>query len=177
MNESFEILCKKYDLAEEVQTEFLNFFEKEIVKVFYKKSEELTVKSTKSTKKSTKSVEKETSSEDLCKGKKSNGDHCTFKGKENGYCGRHNPDKSSKTSKSKSPEIKKKVGKNECHAIIIKTGKQCVQPGTEVPGSSKYHYCKRHSAKWMDFEKDSEIVIEDKEEEKEDEDEESLIEE
>jgi hypothetical protein len=157
MNETFEKLCKKHSLSEHAKVEFRNLFEKEIVKVFNRKSMEVGKESTTKEsiiKKITAKVKTTTSSDGICVGKKADGKPCTFKAKENGYCGRHNPDKSSSPKTAAKPRVKKNA--NECHATIPKTGKKCIQPGTIKPEGSDFHYCKRHSEKWVEFEPEQE---------------------
>lgn len=170
MNESFEKFCKKYSLTDQAKIDFKNLVEKEIVNVFYKKSFDDSKsdlnpinKGDKVTKKSI--VKSKVSSEDTCKGKKANGENCTFKAKNNGYCGRHDPDKPSKApgSNSSKPRVKKE-SKRDCHAVIVKTGKQCIQPGTEKPDKADFFYCKRHAADWVEYENDhTEKLCSDKE--------------
>lgn len=75
---------------------------------------------------------------------------CTSPAKDNGYCGRHNPNKTKTTTKSSS-----NTDVVKCHAIIKKTGKQCLLNGTVKPENSEFNYCKRHSEKWSEFEKPS----------------------
>lgn len=156
MNETFEKLCKKHELTDHAKVEFRNLFEKEIIKVFNRKSNELILK-----KAETKTGSK-TSSDGICSGKKADGTSCTFKAKENGYCGRHDPDKPSSTKAAAKPRVKKEY-KHDCHATIAKTGKNCIQIGTIKPEGADFYYCKRHSEKWIDFEPelvDSELVSE-----------------
>lgn len=149
MNETLKNLCSKYSLSDEATSEFNFLFEKEIIKVFNNMSLEIDNKTHIKNKVSS-------SNDNICAGKKNDGNSCTFKSKENGYCARHNPDKTSdkKTSPSK-PRVKKD-SKKECHAIIKKTGKQCIQTATIKPDGSDFYYCKRHSEKWTDFENDVE---------------------
>jgi hypothetical protein len=169
MNQAFEQLCEKYELSEEIQTDFKNLFESEIIKVFYKMSMKEDVKDVKDVKKTavkstaTKTKSKSSDSE-ICAGKKANGEDCTFKAKENGYCGRHDPDKSS-TSKSSSAKEKPKTKKSahECNAIIPKTKKPCSQPGTVKPEDAEFYYCKRHSENWTNFEQEPETKLVDSE--------------
>jgi hypothetical protein len=155
MNQEFEKLCDKHELNDESKHEFKQFFENEIIRVFYKlslKKDELSLKKDElSLKKDELSLKKDSSNE-LCMGKKVSGENCTFKAKENGYCGRHNPDKEIKEKSSK-PKKKKEHGEDhKCNAIILKTKKPCIQPGTIQPDNSENYYCKRHSEKWKDFE-------------------------
>jgi hypothetical protein len=166
MNQAFEQLCEKYELSEEIQTDFKNLFESEIIKVFYKMSMKEDVKDVKGkdTKKLTATKTKSKSSDsEICAGKKANGDDCTFKAKENGYCGRHDPDKTTKSSSSANggPKIKKSA--HECNAIIPKTKKPCSQPGTVKPDDAEFYYCKRHSENWTNFEQEPETKLVDSE--------------
>jgi hypothetical protein len=157
MNETFEKLCKKHSLSEHAKVEFRNLFEKEIIKVFNRKSIEMSKEPIKESiiKKITTAKTKSTSSDGICSGKKADGKPCTFKAKENGYCGRHNPDKSSSPKAAAKPRVKKE-SKHDCHATIPKTGKNCIQPGTVKPDGSDFYYCKRHSEKWIEFEPEQE---------------------
>jgi hypothetical protein len=168
MNETFEKLCKKYSLSENARLEFKSLFEKEIINVFNRKSVEIEEESNEEeSNNGKKSILKKiaktsTNSDNICIGKKADGKPCTFKAKpESDYCGRHNPDKKEdKTTKSGSKPRVKKDTKHECHAIIPKTGKKCIQPGSVKPEGSDFHYCKRHSEVWINFEKepDEELV-------------------
>lgn len=159
MNQAFEELCEKHELEDETRDEFKKMFEDEIIKVFYRLSVQETdvkkgkVAKTTTTKPTTKPAASKSKSGEICAGKKANGEDCTFKAKENGYCGRHDPDK---LSTKKSSKLKtKKTAAHECHAIIPKTKKQCTQPGTVKPDGSDFHYCKRHSEKWTEFEEEA----------------------
>ena len=148
-DEIYDQLCKKYELSENAKVEFKSFFEKEIIKVFNKKSSEINKKT------------KPDSTGEICSGKKADGKPCTFKTKENSeYCGRHG------NVKGKSDKIIRvnKESSHECHAIIPSTGKKCVQPGSVKPNESNFFYCKRHSEKWIDFEKDEHELVEEEEE-------------
>jgi len=162
-NEAYEKLCKKHNLNGDAKTDFKNFFEKEIIKVFNKKSTENGKESI--IKKITK--EKSSSNSDgICNGKKADGKPCTFKAKpDSSYCGRHDPDKTTKTNSSSKPRVKKQ--EYECHAVIPKTGKKCIQKASIKPDGSDFYYCKRHSEKWIDFEKEPEQELISSEEEEE----------
>src|SRR6185369_2017042 len=106
MNDSFEKLCKKHSLTEQAKLDIKNLIEREIIKVFYKKSDETTTVPVKKT-----VVRKKNTSVETCQSKKADGEECTSPAKENGYCGRHNPDKKTTVStKSKN----KKESKHEC---------------------------------------------------------------
>ena len=160
MNETFEKLCKKHSLSEHAKVEFRNLFEKEIVKVFNRKSVEMAKESSskQSIIKKITSKNTSTNSDGICTGKKADGKPCTFKAKaESQYCGRHDPDKSNKSGSKTSPKTSAKPRtKHDCHAKIPKTGKNCIQPGTVKPEGSDFYYCKRHSEKWLEFEPEPE---------------------
>lgn len=157
MNKAFDDLCDKHELAEETRDEFKKMFEEEIIRVFYRMSVEATsekmtkISKTGAAKKDSKS---KTSDLDVCQGRKANGDPCTFKAKENGYCGRHDPDKVSSSKKTSKLKTKKSI--NVCHGLNPKTKKACISPGTVKPPNANFHYCTRHAEKWTDFESDHE---------------------
>lgn len=79
---------------------------------------------------------------------------CTFKAKENGFCGRHNPDKApssrastaGSTASVRSTRAAKAGGL--CNATVSKTNKQCSQVGTQMPEGAKMKYCSRHAKDW-----------------------------
>jgi len=103
----------------------------------------------------TKTKEKAKVKDGICKGVKADGDPCSFKAHENGYCGRHDPDKdkaskASSGSKGSKPRTKKEV--HECHGIMSKDKKQCTSQGTIKPDNASFWYCKRHSEKWTEYE-------------------------
>ena len=160
-NEAYDKLCKKHSLTGEAKVDFKNFFEKEIIRVFNRKSIE--VGKEKEIKKIATTTKSKTNSDGQCVGKKADGKPCTFKAKpDSDYCGRHNPDKSTSKSTDKStskstdksaskPRVKKENAR-DCHAIIAVTGKKCIQPATIKPDGSDFYYCKRHSEKWLSFE-------------------------
>jgi len=161
MNDSFEKLCEKHELNDETKHEFKQLFEEEIIKVFYRMSlkQNTSVKNPTTTKKSEKKDDGDTQ---ICTAKKANGGDCTFKAKENGFCGRHNPDKtiSSPSSYGSKNKLKtKKQEKHECNAVISNTKKKCSMPGTVKPDDSSFYYCKRHSEKWTEFEKEAESTL------------------
>lgn len=79
----------------------------------------------------------------VCRGKKVNGSPCTLKAKDNGFCGRHDPDKMDAEPKLPKKNAKKISTKSICEGIIKKTNQQCTQSGSvEINGK---HFCKRHS--------------------------------
>jgi hypothetical protein len=169
MNEDYEKLCKKHGLAEKAKLDFMSFFEKEIIKVFNRKSVELSGKESVKESVIKKIISKpKTSSDGICVGKKADGKPCGFKAKENGYCGRHDPDKSTgvKSSPGSKPRVKKET-QRECHAVIPKTGKKCISAASVKPDGSDFYYCKRHSEKWIDFEQEPEQGLNASEEEPE----------
>lgn len=187
MTELFEKLCKKHSLNENAKLDFKNLFEKEIIQVFNKKANEINKETI--INKITKSKNTNSNSDNLCIGKKADGKPCSFKAKKDSeYCGRHNPDKSTQKTVAK-PRVKK--SSLECHAVIAKTGKKCIQPATTKPEGSDFYYCKRHSEKWTEFEqehigeeesvkesvKEEEESLKEDESVKEEEDDESIYEE
>ncbi len=154
-NETYDKLCKKHGLDEKAKVEFKSYFEKEIIKVFNRNSADISKEPTKeSTAKKITTKPKTVSSDDICTGKKADGNPCTFKAKEGGYCGRHNPDKTVSTKTASKPRVKK--DSRECHAVILKTGKKCISAAHVKPDGSDFYYCKRHSEKWIDFEQEPE---------------------
>jgi hypothetical protein len=125
---------------------------KESTKESAKESTKQSTKSKTSTK-STKNADAE-----ICAATKASGEPCTFKAKENGYCGRHDPDKVKTSTGTKTAKtLKKKEVPVSCNATITKAGKKCTQMGTVKPDNANFHYCKRHSEKWVDFEQQESV--------------------
>ena len=136
----------KHNISDDAQKELENAFEKLIVRAFYK---ELSVKGKAPPKASTAkaSTAKATG---ICIGTFYPGTAkekpCTFKAVAGEYCKRHDPNKKTATKKTT------KKHEHECNAIIKKTQKQCQWAGTVKPDGAEFHYCKRHSTKWAEFE-------------------------
>lgn len=132
----------KYDIPKEAQNEITNAFEKMIVQVFYKELKSSKAASTPTKPNNTKNTNQcsakcyvGTSKESQCSSKPVDGSE---------FCKRH---------KSGNKTSNKKINKeNHCNGIIKKTNKSCNSAGTIKPDGAEFHYCKRHSEKWKEFE-------------------------
>jgi hypothetical protein len=170
-----EELFAKFSLNDDAQKEFKNYFEKQILNAFYEREDNkgvgvstivgtgTTAKDPKSTYESAKLPKTsakltKNANADTCVATKVSGEPCTYKAKENGYCGRHDPDKVRTITGTKTVKtLKKKEIPVSCNATINKTGKKCTQMGTVKPENANFHYCKRHSEKWVDFEQQESV--------------------
>lgn len=173
MNDTFEKICKKHAFSDQAKVELKKFVENEIVKaldvkkLIEREKDILIGKETKvtgskeSVLKKIGSKSKPTSSDGICVGKKADGKPCTFKAKsDSDYCGRHDPNKEKSTgTKTGSKPRTKKETSHTCHATIPATGKKCIQPATVKPKGADFHYCKRHSEKWIEFEKEPDVEL------------------
>jgi len=156
MNEEFDKLCDKFSLTDEVKFDLKKFVENEIFRALEIKTlmDNKTPQGAPEGKKSSGPLDK-IKKDGICIGIKGNGDACTFKSKpDSDYCGRHNKE-TSKASSSGRIRVKKDAPK-ECYAVITKTGDKCSNPGTVKPEGADFYYCKRHSVKWTEYEKDRE---------------------
>jgi len=146
----------KYDISNEAQKELENAFEKLIIKAFYKELKNPKIAH------ADVSVSPVSPVKGICIGKFYPGTAkekpCTFKVVNGEYCKRHDPDK---VSTGTGTPKKKVVNENSCNAIVKATKKQCKWKGTIKPDGSEFHYCKRHSERWEDFEEG--IKVEDDE--------------
>jgi hypothetical protein len=100
------------------------------------------------------SIKNNGATDTICRGITGKGNRCDHKAKDNGFCGVHNPDKPSKSSKPKTK--KTNIEKNKCNAVCItkKTNesKNCSCIGSVKPEGAEHYYCKRHAEKWNQFE-------------------------
>ena len=136
--EELQNIFNSHEIEDQAQKELRECFEKMIISAFYEKTsnKKLVIKD---------SNKYNDTCKGLCYAGTSRERPCTAKPKDNGYCSRHNPDKVQKPKK-------KIVNKNSCNAIIKKSKKQCSSNGTVKPEGAEFHYCKRHSEKWEEFE-------------------------
>lgn len=158
-NEDLITLCTKYGISSEIGTEISQLFEDQLIKLF-RKTVGLGPPQSQSQSQS------QPQSNEICKGRKANGEACTYKSKNNGYCARHDPNKA-KTAPVKASSVqprarKKATASGNCHAKTTE-GKQCSLPGATKPDGSDFYYCKRHADKWENYEPKYESDLVDRE--------------
>lgn len=141
-------IFSKHKISDSAQKELKNAFEQLIVKAFYKEL------SAKPTNKPSEIVDVDRTGK--CNGKCYIGTAkekpCPNKATVGDYCKRHDPEKVSET-KTKT----KKTHDHNCNGIVKKTKKQCTSSGTVQPDGAEFHYCKRHSEKWDEYETPAKI--------------------
>lgn len=157
--DDLESLMGELSLSSDSKDKIRKCFERSIVQVFYNKN---SINGTKTeTEAKTKKVEKkeDTADDTICKETKKDGNRCTFKAKENGYCGRHAKSDNGTTASAKKTSSKKTTA-HLCNGIVKTSGedKKCSSSGTVKPDGADNYYCKKHSTKWKVYEgKETEV--------------------
>jgi len=146
-------ICASHDIDDEAYEDIKTFFDNAIIKVFHSHYSN----PDKADKKISAAASAASSEHGICNGKKADGNDCQFKAKASGFCGRHDPDKESKTT-SKSSTAKKTTGNKSCGATIASTGKGCAMTAAIKPEGAKNFYCKRHENSWTKYEEDEETL-------------------
>jgi hypothetical protein len=160
--DDLESLMEKLSLNSDSKDEIRKCFERSIVQVFYSKNN-INGTKTETEAKVTKKVEKkeDTADDTICKETKKDGNRCTFKAKENGYCGRHAKNANGTTASAKKTSTKKTAA-HLCNGVVKTSGedKKCSSSGTIKPDGADNYYCKKHSTKWKAYEgKETEVEV------------------